>query len=56
MGGSCGESKAGGAVRFDRRGLEHFQVKWTRFTVENAAQGEVHFQVKWTRFTVENAA
>jgi type IV secretory pathway TrbF-like protein len=48
--------------------LEHFQVKWTRFTVENAAKSTTradstqveaapeHFQVKWTRFTVENAA
>jgi molybdopterin-guanine dinucleotide biosynthesis protein A len=36
--------------------LEHFSVKWPRFTVENAAEGEEHFSVKWPRFTVENAA
>jgi hypothetical protein len=31
-------------------------VKWVRFTVENAAEGEEHFSVKWVRFTVKNAA
>jgi hypothetical protein len=31
-------------------------VKWTRFTVKNAAEEELHFFVKWTRFTGKNAA
>jgi hypothetical protein len=39
-----------------RGALEHFPVKWFRFTVENAAEEEEHFPVKWFRFTVKNAA
>ena len=35
--------------------LEHFQVKWIRFTVDNAVRQDLHFQVKRIRFTVENA-
>ena len=48
--------------------LEHCQVKWIGFAVENAADTKTraesmametaweHCQVKWVRFTVENAA
>jgi hypothetical protein len=36
--------------------LEHFSVKWPRFTVKNAVSEALHFSVKWLRFAVKNAA
>jgi hypothetical protein len=35
------------APELGRFALEHFSVKWPRFTVKNAAEAEMHFSVKW---------